>query len=93
MSEIIWYLSFSVRLISVKMILYGSIYIVTNGKMSFFLRMSNILLYVCVCVCMCYVCMSVCVCVHVCVPVCVCTMSLSIHLLMGTWVVSISWLL
>ena len=78
MSEIIWYLSFSVRLISVKMILYGSIYIVTNGKMSFFLRMSNILLYVCVCVCMC-----LCVCVHVCAPlcvfVCVCVYHVFIH--------------
>ena len=74
MREIIWYLSFSVRLISLKMIPSGSIYIVTNGKMSVFLRLGNILLYVCVCVC-------------------VCTMSLSIHLLMGTWVVSISWLL
>ena len=53
MSEIIWYLSFSVRLISLKVILSGFIYIVTNGKMSFFLRLSNILLCVCVCVCVC----------------------------------------
>ena len=51
-SEIIWYLSVS-DLFHFSVILSGSICIVTNVKMSFFLWLSIISLCVCVCVCVC----------------------------------------
>jgi len=42
-SEIIWYLSFSVWFISLSIILSRSIHVVTNGKIRFFFFMANIL--------------------------------------------------
>ena len=61
-----WYLSF--WLTSLSMIIASCIHVAANSIISFFLWLSNILLYIC-------------------------TTSLSIHLLMDIWHVSMSWLL
>ena len=81
-------------------ILSESICVVENGRISFFLRLSNILVYACACMCMCA---RVPVCLCVCVCVCVYCMDPSVylshflyplsHLVMDILTDFISWLL
>ena len=50
-TEIILCLSFSIWLVSLSIMPFRLIYIVTNGRISSFLRLNNILMSVCACVC------------------------------------------
>ena len=92
----IWYLSLYVWLISLSIIPFRSIHVVTNGKISFFFYV-----WVYPIVCMyeyMYVCKCVCVCVYKCTHTHTHThthtiSSLSIHPLMDIWGLSILWLL
>jgi hypothetical protein len=58
MRENVWYLSFSLWIIMLNMIISSSIYFHTNNMMLSFFRLNNTTLCACVCVCVC-VCMCV----------------------------------